>query len=132
MNTSHRLPRVAVKYRVISPPGGLLRKFREIDKDQRTSLDIEIEAVKGRRRYWIRVTPLNSDVIVHNPKIPVVYIITKAQAIFITHEGGEELTGYPVVDVYAEINTAVQRAGKRAGPLKTWQHPGFNTEQLGA
>lgn len=132
MNSSHRLPRVEVKYNVISPPGGLVRKLREIDKGERTSLDIEIEAVKGRAHYWIRVTPLHRDVIVHNPKIPVVYIITKAQAIFITREGGEELTGYPVVDIYAEINTAVQRAGKHAGPLKTWQHPGLNTEQLGA
>lgn len=129
MKDTERLPRVEARFTVVSPEGGFRRQLRFIDVGARTFLDIKVENLYGPPA-WLRVTP-DPDEVTLDPEHHSVYLINKAHAIFIQHEGGGEIADTPVVEVFVEINTEVQVEGMPAGTLKMWYHP-LDSHQLGA
>lgn len=126
MRNTERLPRVEARFTVIAPAGGYQRQLRMLDLGTRTSIDVHVVNGDGVRM-WLRITPTrrkhdeDNPVVLH-PDIPSVYLITEAQAVFITHEGGSAIDDKPVVDIWASINTVVQALGQPAGTLKIWEH----------
>lgn len=117
------------EYIVISPEGGFRRQLRAIDRGIQTFLDIKVKGGYGFTK-WLRIIP-DPDEVILDPEHDSVYLFNKAHAIFITDEGGVEVTNSPVVEVFVEINTAVQVSGMPAGTLKMWDYS-LDTHQLGA
>lgn len=131
VDPTRRLPRVEARYHVIAPRGGYQRRLRDFDTGTSSFIDVEVEDLYGGFRHWLRVTPRQAEAVVLSPDSSSVYIVTEAQAIFIAHDGGDELRGHPVFDVWMDINTAVQVEGMPSGTLKTWEHF-TSANQLGA
>jgi hypothetical protein len=129
LERTERLPRVEARYHIKTPEGGFRRLLRSFDVGELDSLDIKIESIYGTIR-WLRVTPVREEVIL-DPKYPALYLFNKADAIFVTDEGGSELADSPVVEVWMEINTEVHVGDATAGTLKMWEYS-IDTHQLGA